>query len=108
MKLRKTTVAAVSGLAILAAIALSGCGVQQTAAAGASSTPTACTGSSDDKAADPTQLTLALVPSGDAKKLVETVKPLEEALTQRLGIPVKGVITQDYQAAVEAFKKEQA
>ncbi|WP_084614864.1 phosphate/phosphite/phosphonate ABC transporter substrate-binding protein [Nakamurella lactea] len=68
----------------------------------------ACTGRSNDSAPDPTGLTLALVPSGDAKKLVETVKPLEEALTQRLGIPVKGVITQDYQAAVEAIGSDQA
>ena len=58
--------------------------------------------------AAPTELTLALVPSGDANKLVESVKPLEDALTQRLGIPVKGVITQDYQAAVEAIGSNQA
>jgi phosphonate transport system substrate-binding protein len=65
-------------------------------------------GKSNDKSPDPTKLTLALVPSGDASKLVETVKPLEDALTSRLGIPVKGVITQDYQAAVEAIGSDQA
>lgn len=110
MKLRKTAAASATGLALLAALALSGCGVQQqSAAADSSNSPAAvCSGKSDDKAADPTQLTLALVPSGDASKLVETVKPLEEALTQRLGIPVKGVITQDYQAAVEAIGSNQA
>jgi phosphonate transport system substrate-binding protein len=110
MKLRTTAAASATGLALLTVLALSGCGVsQQTAAAGGTSTPSSiCSGSSDDKAADPTQLTLALVPSGDASKLVETVKPLEDALTQRLGIPVKGVITQDYQAAVEAIGSNQA
>ncbi|MFF2050835.1 phosphate/phosphite/phosphonate ABC transporter substrate-binding protein [Leifsonia sp. NPDC058194] len=110
MKLRTTAAASATGLALLTVLALSGCGVsQQTAAAGASSTPASvCSGSADDKASDPTQLTLALVPSGDASKLVETVKPLEDALTQRLGIPVKGVITQDYQAAVEAIGSNQA
>jgi phosphonate transport system substrate-binding protein len=109
MKIRKTAAASATGLALLTALALSGCGVQQQTAAAGSSTPAAaCTGTSDDTAADPTQLTLALVPSGDASKLVETVKPLEEALTQRLGIPVKGVITQDYQAAVEAIGSNQA
>jgi phosphonate transport system substrate-binding protein len=79
-------------------------------ATGSGSAPAgaACTGKSNDSAAAPTALTLALVPSGDAKKLVETVKPLEQALTQRLGIPVKGVITQDYQAAVEAIGSDQA
>ncbi|MFF1876992.1 phosphate/phosphite/phosphonate ABC transporter substrate-binding protein [Leifsonia sp. NPDC058230] len=111
MKLRKIAVASASGLALLTALALSGCGVQQQTAAGATSASGAsdvCTGTADDSAKDPTQLTLALVPSGDANKLVETVKPLEEALTKSLGIPVKGVITQDYQAAVEAIGSNQA
>jgi phosphonate transport system substrate-binding protein len=110
MKLRKIAVASASGLALLTALALSGCGVQQQTAAGATSAGASdvCTGTADDSAKDPTQLTLALVPSGDANKLVETVKPLEEALTKSLGIPVKGVITQDYQAAVEAIGSNQA
>ena len=48
------------------------------------------------------------MPSGDASKLVQSVKPLTAALTQRLGIPVEGVVTQDYQAAVEAIGSDQA
>ena len=109
MKSRRINIASVSGLVIVAALALSGCGVQQeatTPAGGGNAGP--CAGTSNEKAADPTALTLALVPSGDASKLVETVKPLEEALSSRLGIPVKGVITQDYQAAVEAIGSDQA
>jgi phosphonate transport system substrate-binding protein len=112
MKIARLSVAAVSGLAVLAALALSGCAASQkdadAAAAKPSSGASVCTGTADSKAKDPTELTLALVPSGDANKLVETVKPLEQALTQRLGIPVKGVITQDYQAAVEAIGSNQA
>lgn len=112
MKLAKTSLAVASGLALLTTLALTGCGVKQqdtsagSATSGAAAGP--CTGKADAKAKDPTQLTLALVPSGDANKLVETVKPLEDALTKRLGIPVKGVITQDYQAAVEAIGSNQA
>lgn len=112
MNIRKIAVAGASGLAIITALALSGCGVQQQTASGATASGAAagsvCTGTSDESAKAPTSLTLALVPSGDASKLVETVKPLEEALTSRLGIPVKGVITQDYQAAVEAIGSNQA
>ena len=67
---------------------------------------TVCTGKSGDRT--PTKLVLALVPSGDAKKLVQSVKPLTEALTTSLGIPVSGVVTQDYQAAVEAIGANQA
>ncbi|MBC3763392.1 phosphate/phosphite/phosphonate ABC transporter substrate-binding protein [Quadrisphaera oryzae] len=107
--------AGAAALALVATASLSGCGASQQAADAAATSPAAgassaavCTGRSDDKASAPTQLTLALVPSGDASKLVETVKPLEQALSQRLGIPVKGVITQDYQAAVEAIGSGQA
>jgi phosphonate transport system substrate-binding protein len=113
MRAPRTTLATIAATAALALLA-AGCGVQEgsdsgsggaTASAGASA---GCTGKSDAAAKDPTELTLALVPSGDANKLVETVKPLEAALTQRLGIPVHGVITQDYQAAVEAIGADKA
>lgn len=109
MNIRRTSIASASGLAILTALALTGCGVQQnTSASGTSSPNTVCTGSSHSSAQAPTQLTLALVPSGNSSKLIETVKPLEAALTQRLGIPVTAVITTDYQAAVEAIGSNQA
>lgn len=121
MKLSKLTAAA--GLVV--AVVLTGCGAtQETGTAPAAGSPAgsasgsaagsatagsgARAGKAAEGAADPTALTLALVPSGDAKKLVATVKPLEQALTQRLGIPVKGIITQDYQAAVEAIGSNQA
>jgi len=98
-------------VAIAAALALAGCAVQQQPTSGSTDTNAAaavCTGKAASNAKAPTALTLALVPSGDANKLVETVKPLEAALTSRLGIPVTGVITQDYQAAVEAIGSNQA
>ncbi|WP_035749193.1 phosphate/phosphite/phosphonate ABC transporter substrate-binding protein [Arthrobacter sp. 35W] len=109
----RSKLAALGALAFAGTLALSACGVSQDApAASAGGTGTAqaaaCAGTSDNSAAAPTELTLALVPSGDAKKLVETVKPLETALSDRLGIPVHGVITADYQAAVEAIGSNQA
>lgn len=110
MKLVRAGVMVASAVAVAATLVLSGCAASQSAT-DAAATPKGdgvCLGTSDAKAKAPTELTLALVPSGDANKLVETVKPLEEALTQRLGIPVKGVITQDYQAAVEAIGSNQA
>lgn len=101
--------------ALLVAL-LAGCGKSETSGTNSpqpsgsngAEAPAACTGGSDESAKDPDKLTLALVPSGDAKKLVESVKPLTEALTKALGIPVEGVITQDYQAAVEAIGAGQA
>ncbi|GAB2644737.1 phosphate/phosphite/phosphonate ABC transporter substrate-binding protein [Gordonia jinhuaensis] len=94
---------------VLAAALMSACGAHDdSSSAAGSSAAGPCTGKSDPNAAAPKELTLALVPSGDANKLVETVKPLEKALTERLGIPVRGVITQDYQAAVEAIGANKA
>jgi phosphonate transport system substrate-binding protein len=108
---RPRVLSAVAVLAAASALTLSGCGASEDSDSGASASGSGskvCNGTSDSKAAAPKKLTLALVPSGDANKLVETVKPLEKALTKRLGIPVKGVITQDYQAAVEAIGSNQA
>lgn len=56
----------------------------------------------------PEELTLALVPSADAQKLVESAKPLTDALTKALGVPVDGVVSTDYAAAVEAIGADQA
>ncbi|SER53724.1 phosphonate transport system substrate-binding protein [Propionibacterium cyclohexanicum] len=113
MKITQSRVIA-TGLAFASALALCACGVSQNAASGtngsasASASAAACVGTSDPAAAAPTKLTLALVPSGDATKLVESVKPLASALSSRLGIPVEGVVTADYQAAVEAIGSNQA
>lgn len=66
-------------------------------------------GSTDSgAAADPTSLTLALVPSQDQGGLVDTAKPLTDFLTAELGIEVTGVVSKDYQAAVEAMGAGQA
>ncbi|OZC58973.1 phosphate ABC transporter substrate-binding protein [Rhodococcus sp. 06-470-2] len=102
----RTPLLAVVATGLLTA-SLAGCGARDESTT-ESSAASPCTGSSSADAADPSELTLALVPSGDANKLVETVKPLQDALTERLGIPVRGVITQDYQAAVEAIGANQA
>ncbi|MEV8144128.1 phosphate/phosphite/phosphonate ABC transporter substrate-binding protein [Specibacter sp. NPDC078709] len=107
----RSKLAALGTLALASVLALSSCGVSQDSAdsaANGTNGATSCVGTSDASAIAPKELTLALVPSGDAKKLVDTVKPLEEALSSRLGIPVKGVITADYQAAVEAIGSNQA
>lgn len=74
----------------------------------------ACSGSADASSSegagseDPTSLTLALVPSQDQDGLVDTAKPLTDFLTEELGIQVDGVVSKDYQAAVEAMGAGQA
>ncbi|WP_426188525.1 phosphate/phosphite/phosphonate ABC transporter substrate-binding protein [Microbacterium sp. TWP3-1-2b2] len=59
-------------------------------------------------AADPESLVLALVPSQDQDGLVDTAAPLTDHLTEELGIEVTGVVSKDYQAAVEAMGAGQA
>ncbi|MCI1220040.1 MAG: phosphate/phosphite/phosphonate ABC transporter substrate-binding protein [Bifidobacterium sp.] len=56
----------------------------------------------------PSSLVLALVPSQDQNNLVTTAKPLTDYLSKQLGITVTGVVSKDYQAAVEAMGAGQA
>lgn len=81
--------------AAAATIALAGCAGPADAGDGAA-------------AADPESLVLALVPSQDQDGLVETAEPLTDYLTEELGIDVTGVVSKDYQAAVEAMGAGQA
>jgi len=83
------------GAAAVAAIALTGCTTSGSPAGG--ETPS-----------DPDSLVLALVPSQDQNTLVDTAKPLTDMLTEALGIPVSGVVSKDYGAAVEAMGADQA
>jgi phosphonate transport system substrate-binding protein len=86
-----------AALLAVAALALSACSGDAEASPSAAET-----------AADPTSLTLALVPSQDQDGLVDTAKPLTDFLTEELGIEVTGVVSKDYQAAVEAMGADQA
>lgn len=106
--MRSTRLAAVLVAGSLALSALVACGGTDKPSASGSGTDSGkpCVGTSGNTT--PTKLVLALVPSGDAKKLVQSVKPLTAALTASLGIPVTGVVTQDYGAAVEAIGAHQA
>jgi phosphonate transport system substrate-binding protein len=87
------------GAALLAAAAL---------ALSACSSDAEATTTDVETPADPTSLTLALVPSQDQSGLVDTAAPLTDYLTEELGIEVTGVVSKDYQAAVEAMGADQA
>lgn len=96
----KTHVLPGAALLVGAALALSACSGDADASSTSGSTPEA--------PADPTSLTLALVPSQDQSGLVDTAAPLTDYLTEELGIEVTGVVSKDYQAAVEAMGAGQA
>ncbi|MGN6600406.1 MAG: phosphate/phosphite/phosphonate ABC transporter substrate-binding protein [Actinomycetes bacterium] len=92
------------GLVALAALALAGC-----SSSGTTTASNASGEATSAKAADaPSSLTLALIPNEKVSDLVTSTAPLTDYLSKQLGIPVKGVVTKDYQAAVEAVCAGQA
>lgn len=94
MHITRPRLAAAALTALAATVALAGC--------------SGSAGSGSSAAADPSSLVLALVPSQDQAGLVDTAKPLTDMLSTTLGIPVTGVVSKDYQAAVEAMGANQA
>ena len=102
--MRKTLLA--PAVLAVAAFALVGCSTSggTSAATGASSD----TPSSAATAAWPSSITLALIPNEQVNDLVTSAAPLTDYLSKELGITVNGVVTKDYQAAVEAVCAGQA
>jgi phosphonate transport system substrate-binding protein len=56
----------------------------------------------------PEELVIGFVPSREAGALVEDIQPLAEFLTEELGIPVEGVVSNDYTGLVTAMETGQA
>ncbi len=94
----------VSALAA-ASLVLAAC---NTAAPGASSTAGTSGSASSPSAAAPEELVIGFVPSQEAGALVEDIKPLADHLSQELGIPVEGIVSNDYAGLVTAMETGQA
>lgn len=56
----------------------------------------------------PEELVLGFVPSREAGQLVEDIQPLADFLSEQLGIPVEGVVSNDYTGLVTAMQSGQA
>ena len=69
---------------------------------------TALVGSPAVAQEDPEELVIGFVPSVEAGALVENIQPLADYLTETLGVPVKGFVTNDYTALVTAMETGQA
>jgi phosphonate transport system substrate-binding protein len=59
-------------------------------------------------AAPPSKLVIGFVPSREAAALIETIQPIADYLSQKLGIPVEGYVSTDYTAMVTALGSGQA
>ncbi len=67
--------------------------------------------SMSDAASDPEKgkpLVLAFIPQENPEKLIGDIKVITEYLQKEVGIPVKGFVTQDHAAAVEALRNGDA
>lgn len=51
----------------------------------------------------PTELVLGLVPANEAEMMVDNLDPIADFLAERLGIPVRAFVPQDYTGLVEAM-----
>ncbi|WP_084077983.1 phosphate/phosphite/phosphonate ABC transporter substrate-binding protein [Demequina sp. NBRC 110057] len=104
----RTTLTA-AGVAVTALVALAGCSADSDSDATTDATTASATSDAAAAGADwPEEITLALIPNENVTDLVTTVAPLTDYLSEELGITVEGVVTQDYQAAVEAIGSGQA
>ena len=56
----------------------------------------------------PEELVIGFVPSSEAAQLVEDIQPLADYLTEQLGIPVTGTVSNDYTGMVTAMETGQA
>lgn len=95
MKVWKKT--AMFGLGLMAAVTLAACG------SGGASTDSAA----EDAGYVPEKLTVQFVPSQAAETLEAKAKPLEQLLSDELGIPVTVSVSTDYNTIVEAMASKQ-
>ena len=99
-------------LAVLAVLALvitaCGNGASPTAEASEPAESMAESMEPSEAAEAPDELVLGFVPSREAGQLVEDIQPLADFLTEELGIPVEGVVSNDYTGLVTAMESGQA
>jgi phosphonate transport system substrate-binding protein len=62
-----------------------------------------CPGPAVDERGWPRELVLGLVPANEAEMMVENLDPITDFLSERIGIPVRGFVPQDYTGLVEAM-----
>src|SRR5574338_945507 len=79
---------------------------EESAAAG--SQPAESQAEESQSAEMPDKLVIGFVPSREAGALVEDIQPLADYLSEQLGIPVEGVVSNDYTGLVTAMETGQA
>jgi phosphonate transport system substrate-binding protein len=75
---------------------------------GGAASPDASDAEESQAAEVPDELVIGFVPSSEAGQLVEDIQPLADYLSEELGIPVTGTVTNDYTGLVTAMQTGQA
>ncbi|QOY38626.2 phosphate/phosphite/phosphonate ABC transporter substrate-binding protein [Anaerobacillus isosaccharinicus] len=83
-------------------LALAACGSSET-----SKEESPATDAKEETVEMPTKLTMGFIPSQEADKIADTVKPLEEKLSEILGIPVEAQVMVDFVGLVEGMRTGQ-
>lgn len=97
-------------------VALAAVALVVTACGGGSPSPSAQASTTESmeesmapsESAMPESLVIGFVPSSEAGALVEDIQPLADFLTEQLGIPVTGIVSNDYTGLVTAMETGQA
>lgn len=97
-----------TGVAAVALLTLAGCSSSDDADETTTDSASESTTESEATSDWPSEITLALIPNEQVADLVTSAAPLTDYLSDELGIEVTGVVTTDYQAAVEAIGSGQA
>ena len=95
-------IAALFGVALIAAAC------QPAGSSPSSAAASSAAASASEAAEVPDELVIGFVPSSEAGQLVEDIQPLADYLTDALGIPVTGTVTNDYTGLVTAMQTGQA
>lgn len=90
-------------------IIVSACNSGQGASASAEESEAAGSQPAESQSAEmPDKLVIGFVPSSEAGQLVEDIQPLADYLSEQLGIPVEGTVSNDYTGLVTAMETGQA
>ena len=96
---------------MLVVAACTGGGASPSGGGAEESEPASAPAGSASQAAEgetPEELVIGFVPSREAGTLVEDIQPLADYLSEELGIPVRGEVTNDYTGLVTAMETGQA
>ncbi len=94
-------------LAAMLMVVLAACGSSETSKEETPAATETAPEATEEVVEMPAKLTMGFIPSQEADKIADTVKPLEEKLSEILGIPVEARVMVDFVGLVEGMRTGQ-